>query len=95
MADDIKPQAEKPARARSGTRKTTEPGSNKAVKSRASKATAETVLAAGRQSVTPEQRYRMVAEAAYHHAERRGFVGGDPLNDWLLAEKEVDKLLNG
>ena len=94
MADDIKPQAEKPSRARSAT-KTADPGSKKPGKSRASKATAQTVAAPGESSVTPEQRYRMVAEAAYHHAERRGFVGGDPLNDWLLAEKEVDKLLNG
>ena len=95
MADDIKPQAEKATRARSAPRKTAESGSKKPGKPRAAKAPAETVSAAGGKSVTPEQRYRMVAEAAYHHAERRGFVGGDPLNDWLLAEKEVDKLLNG
>jgi len=43
--------------------------------------------------VTPEQRYRMVAEAAYFHAERRGFVGGDPGLDWAEAEAEIERLL--
>ena len=93
MTDDINPQAAK--RARGATRKAAEPGGKKPVKARGSKAASEMVTASGNSSVTPEQRYRMVAEAAYHHAERRGFVGGDPLNDWLLAEQEVDKLLKG
>ena len=44
-------------------------------------------------TVTPEQRYQMIAEAAYFHAERRGFVGGDPGLDWAEAEAEIDRLL--
>lgn len=43
--------------------------------------------------VTAEQRYRMIAEAAYFRAERRGFVGGDPGMDWAEAEAEIDRLL--
>lgn len=43
--------------------------------------------------VTPEQRYRMIAEAAYYQAEKRGFVGGDCAQDWLDAEAEIDSLL--
>jgi len=43
--------------------------------------------------VTPEQRYHMIAEAAYFHAERRGFGGGDPGLDWREAEAEIDRLL--
>jgi len=31
-----------------------------------------------------------IAEAAYWRAERRGFGGGQELDDWLAAEKEVD-----
>jgi hypothetical protein len=38
-----------------------------------------------------EQRQRMIAEAAYLRAERRGFQGGDPLDDWLQAEAEIDR----
>jgi hypothetical protein len=40
--------------------------------------------------ISPEQRDRMIAEAAYFRAERRGFQGGDPLDDWLQAEAEID-----
>ena len=44
-------------------------------------------------SVTPEQRYKMIAEAAYFRAEKRGFVGGNVANDWLDAEAEIDLIL--
>lgn len=44
-------------------------------------------------SVTPEQRYNMIAEAAYYRAEARGFVGGEPAQDWVEAEAEIDAAL--
>jgi hypothetical protein len=37
-----------------------------------------------------ESREARIAEAAYWRAERRGFVPGQELDDWLAAEKEVD-----
>ena len=44
--------------------------------------------------VTPGvDRMRMVAEAAYYRAERRGFVGGWEQQDWLEAEAEIDRLM--
>jgi hypothetical protein len=43
--------------------------------------------------VSPEQRWRMIAEAAYLRAEKRGFVDGDPVEDWLQAEAEITTLL--
>lgn len=45
-------------------------------------------------TVTPEERWRMVAEAAYLRAEKRGFSGGNPTDDWLAAEAEIDKILS-
>jgi hypothetical protein len=36
----------------------------------------------------------MIAEAAYLRAERRGFLHGDSLGDWLAAEHEIDTALN-
>lgn len=45
-------------------------------------------------SVTADQRLRMIAEAAYFRAERRGFRNGDPSTDWIEAEAEIDCLLN-
>jgi Protein of unknown function (DUF2934) len=32
-----------------------------------------------------------IAEAAYWRAERRGFVPGHELDDWLHAEREIDR----
>jgi hypothetical protein len=44
-------------------------------------------------ALTPEQRYQMIAEAAYFRAEKRGFVGGDVAHDWIEAEAEIDSIL--
>ena len=46
-------------------------------------------------NITPEERWKMVAVAAYHRAEKRNFASGHELQDWTEAEKEVDKLLLG
>jgi len=44
-------------------------------------------------TITPEQRYCMVAEAAYYHAERQGFMG-DPVQNWIAAEAEIAAILS-
>ena len=36
-------------------------------------------------------REQMIAEAAYYHAEQRGFAPGCEMSDWLLAEAEVER----
>lgn len=43
--------------------------------------------------VSAAERARMVAEAAYYRAQRRGFANGDPVRDWAEAEAEIDALL--
>jgi hypothetical protein len=43
---------------------------------------------------TPEQRYRMVQEAAYFIAEKNGFVSGT-MDYWIAAEAEIEALLSG
>ena len=43
-----------------------------------------------RHGTDKEDRQQRVAEAAYFRAERRGFVGGDPVADWIEAEHEID-----
>jgi hypothetical protein len=37
--------------------------------------------------------YNMIAEAAYYRAEKRGFQEGDPVEDWLAAEEEINEKL--
>jgi len=44
--------------------------------------------------VTAEERQGMIAVAAYLKAESRGFVGGNPADDWLAAEAEIDQILS-
>ena len=44
--------------------------------------------------VSSGQRRQMIAEAAYFRAEQRGFNGGDPVEDWMAAEAEVDARLD-
>jgi DUF2934 family protein len=39
------------------------------------------------------ERQRMIAEAAYYLAQRRGSAPGNPHQDWLQAEAEIDALL--
>lgn len=45
--------------------------------------------------VSAEERQRLIAEAAYFRAQRRGFAGGDPLDDWLNAERQINQALPG
>lgn len=42
-------------------------------------------------SGSPSKRAHMIAEAAYYIAEQRGFAGGDPVQDWLDAEAQIDR----
>lgn len=44
--------------------------------------------------VTADRRRAMIAEAAYYIAEQRGFGAGNDVEDWLLAEKQVDAALS-
>lgn len=43
--------------------------------------------------ISTQERQRMIAEAAYYRALDRGFSGGDPVDDWLAAEREISRLL--
>lgn len=40
--------------------------------------------------VTDEERHDLISAAAYFLAERRGFIPGAELEDWLEAEAEID-----
>ena len=44
--------------------------------------------------VTADARRAMIAEAAYYMAEQRGFTAGRDVEDWLLAEEQVDAALS-
>lgn len=47
-------------------------------------------LGESRKTISPGERWLLITERAYTRVQRRGFVGGDPFDDWREAEREVD-----
>lgn len=43
--------------------------------------------------VTNEEKYQLIAEAAYFRSEKRSFSPGYELEDWLAAEADIEKML--
>lgn len=43
--------------------------------------------------VTAEERHHLISKSAYFRAQRRGFIPGAELEDWLEAEVEIDGML--
>ncbi len=68
-----------------------------AVRKTAPKKTSTTTTKATQKAATlsAEERRRLIAEAAYLRAEQRGFIGGDPVQDWMEAEADLDSRLRG
>lgn len=90
-AKTVTPKAAAPAKtaAPAGARRTAaKTGSPSTGRPRAKTAVGTTVV------VSDEQRYRMIAEAAYFRAESSQFQS-DPVRDWIEAEKDIAALLNG
>jgi len=75
-------------------RKAVAAGSNGAARTRRSKKTpgaADTIRSLT--MVTSEERHRLICTAAYYRAQQRHFAPGCELEDWLLAEAEIDRLM--
>lgn len=49
----------------------------------------------GKGVASEDDRFRMISDAAYYRALGRGFDGGDPVEDWLVAESEIDSMWRG
>jgi hypothetical protein len=62
-------------------------------KAAAPKKTAAKKPAAKPRKISPEERYRMVAVAAYFIAERNSFAGS-PVGYWTQAEVQISKMLS-
>ena len=66
----------------------TKPRARKAQSTSTSKSTVLTQT-----TVDADQKHQMVSEAAYYIAEKRGFTNGDPVDDWIEAETQIESLL--
>lgn len=88
--------ASKPAAKAAKVAKVATPAKTPAAKAEKKVVTPRKATAAKKQgapALTAEQRSYYVEIAAYYIAERRGFHGGSELDDWVQAEKEIDRLL--
>lgn len=45
--------------------------------------------------LSPEEVYKLIAESAYFKAKARGFAPGHEVQDWIEAEQEVRRRLEG
>ena len=70
--------------------------------SRSTRGTASKAAGKPQRAVVPqtpasdaEKRETLIRIAAYSFYERRGYVSGHELEDWLQAEMEVDRQLSG
>jgi hypothetical protein len=69
------------------------PAKKGAVTPAETKSAAPVKATATKSALTPAERAKMVAEAAYYLAEKRGFKDGNELADWATAEKQVDAII--
>lgn len=83
----------KKAPAKKVTRKATAKPKQTTAKKVTKKSTITTKPHTASINITSEERWKMIAVAAYHKAENRGFAPGSELQDWAEAEQEVDELL--
>ena len=79
----------KTSKAKSAPKKTTAAKASPK-KTSSKKSTTRKTSAKNAAVISIEQRHAMIEQKAYLFAEKRGFVGGDPTQDWLAAESEID-----
>lgn len=97
-AADVSPKAKAPAKKTVAVKtpvSTTTPklAVKKSPAKKAAPAKTKVAPVAARPAVTPEQRHNYIEVAAFYVAQRRGFAPGNPLDDWAMAEAEVDQLI--
>ncbi len=84
-------------RARGGRRHTRSPGSASEAAPSAPATSGDPAAPEGQPNggttISAEERQAMIAEAAYFRAERRGFEPGYERDDWLAAERDIERAL--
>jgi hypothetical protein len=58
-----------------------------------SSATDTSITSRASMAISSDQRQKMIETAAWLRAENRGFVGDCCMDDWLMAEAEIDDML--
>ena len=93
-----KPAAPKTQTPKTAAPKTAAPKAPAARKSASNGAKAPlspTFSANARADISPDELRKLISEAAYYRAKQRNFEPGHELEDWIQAEAEVIRRLNG
>lgn len=64
--------------------------SKKATRENTPNTASSTSPGVNKQTISPAERWLLIRENAYVRAQKRGFVGGNPLEEWSEAEREID-----
>jgi hypothetical protein len=80
---------ERPAPPRKTPSKAAAKTATTAAKPPAPKPAAESFGSQARVDISPDELRKLIAEAAYYRAKKRGFTPGYEVEDWVQAEAEV------
>lgn len=80
----IKKKAKKGSKNKNKKNPAKKPKKDKTGKTKSTASSNQTV------KISREQRLEMIRIAAYYLAQKRGFPSGSALDDWLMAEQEID-----
>lgn len=99
MATSIKKTTTTPAASTTSAKKpvakkVSSPKTETSTSKPASTAKSEPQKSVKKNTVTHEERYCMIATAAYFRAEQRGFSGGYEMADWIAGEAQIDAKLS-
>lgn len=72
------------------TTKSKASSSKKAARKKASARVSPSSQSRKKQTISPKERWLLISESAYARAQKRGFIGGNPFEEWVEAEREVD-----
>lgn len=88
-----KPAASKPVKAKPAPKaKSNSTPASVAAPAAVSNTALKASSAGSSKTISAQDRYHMIDEAAYYRAEKNGFQV-DPHANWIAAEKEIDELL--
>lgn len=71
------------------------PAARKSASNSAKTPVSPTFNANARADISPDELRKLISEAAYYRAKQRNFEPGHELEDWIQAEAEVIRRLNG
>lgn len=54
------------------------------------KSVKQSLITIVKENTTKQDRHNRIKEAAYYRAKQRNFEGGSAMQDWLLAESDID-----